>query len=373
MTPLPSIQSLIDMVTHEAPDDSPLTHLQRASENARDIERISNELLDHFVDRCRANGLSWSEISGVLGVSKQAAHKRFSVASGKVRDIYDAGPDHLLMVASDRISAFDRVFKQPIPDKGAVLTAMTAFWSEAFAPFAKTHLVSVDPGDFPAGSEAIGSLAGRTMLVRRAEMLEIECVVRGYITGSAWKEYEGSGTMHGTVLPIGLRESDRLPEPVFTPSTKAPLGEHDTNISFEQAADLVGTEVAERARDISITAYVAGAKIAEERGILIADTKFELGIVDGVLIICDEILTPDSSRFWPAEQWSPGATPPSFDKQPLRDWAESTGWDKNSTPPTIPDDVIAEMRERYITAYERISGRSFAAWMSGFKDRSRTS
>jgi phosphoribosylaminoimidazole-succinocarboxamide synthase len=370
MTPLPSTQSLIDMVTREAPDESPLMLLQRAAENARDLEQTGDELLDHFVENCRANGLSWSQISGVLGVSKQAAHKRFSVAnvfSGKVRNVYEAGPDHLLMVASDRISAFDRVFEQPIPDKGAVLTAMTAFWSEALAPIAKTHLVSVDPIDFPAGSEAIGNLAGRTMLVRRAKMLEIECIVRGYITGSAWKEYRTSGTMHGTVLPSGLRESDRLPEPVFTPSTKAPAGDHDVNISFEQAATLVGTEIAERAREISITAYLAGARIAEEQGIVIADTKFELGFVDGELIICDEILTPDSSRFWPADQWTPGATPPSFDKQPVRDWAESTGWDKNSTPPTIPDDVIAETRERYITAFERISGRSFASWMGGLK------
>ena len=367
MTPLPSIQSLIDMVTREAPDESAVTLLERAAQNARDIEQMGDELLDHFVARCRASGLSWSEISGVLGVSKQAAHKRFSVASGKVRDVYNAGPDHLLMVASDRISAFDQVFKQTIPDKGAVLTAMTAFWSEEFAPFVKTHLVSVDPVDFPAGSAAIGSLAGRTMRVRRAEMLEIECIVRGYLAGSAWKEYRTNGTMHGAVLPSGLRESDRLPEPVFTPSTKAPAGEHDERISFEQAADLVGTEVAKRAREISITAYLAGARIAEEHGIVIADTKFELGIVDGELIICDEILTPDSSRFWLADQLTPGTTPPSFDKQPLRDWAESTGWDMNSTPPTIPDVVIAETRERYITAYERISGRSFAEWMARFE------
>jgi phosphoribosylaminoimidazole-succinocarboxamide synthase len=289
--------------------------------------------------------------------------------SGKVRDIYDAGPDHLLMVASDRISAFDRVFEQPIPDKGSVLTAMTAFWSEAFAPFAKTHLVSVDPIDFPDGADEIGDLAGRTMLVRRAEMLEIECIVRGYITGSAWKEYASSGTMHGSVLPTGLRESDRLPEPVFTPSTKAVEG-HDENISFAAAAGVVGTEIAERAREISIAAYLAGARIAEEHGIVIADTKFELGVVDGELIICDEILTPDSSRFWPADEWKPGSAPPSFDKQPVRDWAESTGWDKNSEPPAIPAEVIAQTRERYITAYERISGRSFAAWLADLKGAS---
>jgi phosphoribosylaminoimidazole-succinocarboxamide synthase len=286
--------------------------------------------------------------------------------SGKVREIYDAGPDHLLMVASDRISAFDVVFDQPIPLKGAVLTAMTAFWSEAFAPFAQTHLVSVDPIDFPDGASEIGDLTGRSMLVRRAEMLEIECIVRGYITGSAWKEYKASGTMHGTPLPSDLAESDRLSEPVFTPSTKAAEG-HDENISFDAAADLVGTELAERAREISITAYLAGAEIAERSGIVIADTKFELGVVDGELIICDEILTPDSSRFWPADAWRPGSAPPSFDKQPVRDWAESTGWDKRSQPPAIPADVIAETRDRYITAYERISGRSFDEWIAGLK------
>ncbi len=370
MSPLPTIQSLIDTVIQDAPDQSPLVLLERAAQNARDIEQMGDKLLDHFVETCRSNGLSWSEISGVLGVSKQAAHKRFAVTSGKVRDIYDAGPDYLLMVASDRISAFDRVFRQSIPDKGAVLTAMTAFWSEVLAPLVKTHLVSVDPADFPAGSEAIGNLAGRAMLVHRAEMLEVECIVRGYLTGSAWKEYRTFGTMNGTALPSGLRESERLPEPVFTPTTKAPVGEHDRNISFEQAANLVGTEAAERAREISLTAYVAGAKIAEEHGILIADTKFEFGVVDGEIIICDEILTPDSSRFWIADQWTPGAKPPSFDKQPLRDWAESTGWDKISTPPTIPDDVIAKTRERYITAYERISGRSFAQWTAGVRDNS---
>jgi phosphoribosylaminoimidazole-succinocarboxamide synthase len=289
--------------------------------------------------------------------------------SGKVREIYDAGPDHLLMVASDRISAFDVVFEQPIPDKGAVLTGMTAFWSEAFAPFAKTHLVSVDPIDFPEGADVIGDLLGRTMLVRRAEMLAIECIVRGYISGSAWKEYSASGTMHGERLPTDLRESDRLPEPVFTPSTKATEG-HDENISFQAAADLIGTEIATRARELSIAAYLAGAEIAERSGIVIADTKFELGIVDGELIICDEILTPDSSRFWPADAWKPGSAPPSFDKQPVRDWAESTGWDKSSAPPTIPDGVIAETRERYITAYERISGRSFDGWIAGLKGSS---
>jgi phosphoribosylaminoimidazole-succinocarboxamide synthase len=283
---------------------------------------------------------------------------------GKVREIYDAGPDHLLMVASDRISAFDVVFDEPIPGKGSVLTAMTAFWSEAFAPFVRTHLVSTDPAEFPTGWDALGDLRGRAMLVRRAEMLPIECIVRGYLSGSAWKEYAAGGTMHGTVLPVGLRESERLPEPVFTPSTKASEG-HDENISFAAAVSLVGAEHAERAREIAVAAYLQGAKIAEANGILIADTKFEIGVVDGELIICDEILTPDSSRFWPADAWHPGSAPPSFDKQPVRDWAESTGWDKTPPPPTIPDDVVAATRARYVTAYERISGRSFDAWLAG--------
>ena len=224
--------------------------------------------------------------------------------SGKVREIYDAGPDHLLLVASDRISAFDVVFDEAVPDKGRVLTAMTVFWAEALAHVGKTHLVSVNPADYPDGAAEIPGLLGRSMLVRRAEMLPIECIVRGYITGSAWKEYREAQTMHGAPLPAGLLESARLPEPVFTPSTKATEG-HDENISFEQSAELVGDDVAKRAREICLGAYSAAAELAFERGIVIADTKFELGFVDGELIICDEILTPDSSRFWPADSWAP--------------------------------------------------------------------
>ncbi len=281
--------------------------------------------------------------------------------SGKVRDIYDAGDGLLLMVASDRISAFDRVFDEPIPDKGRVLTAMTDFWSGRLAEVAPTHLVTVDPASFPLGAEEIAEVEGRAMLVRRAEMLPIECIVRGYLTGSAWKEYKRSGTMHGAPLPEGLEESARLPEPVFTPSTKATEG-HDENISFAQAAALIGTELAEQARTIALQAYSVGAAHALERGIVIADTKFELGVIDGELAICDEILTPDSSRFWPADAYRVGATPPSYDKQPVRDWAESTGWDKESAPPPIPAEVIAATRERYVTAYEQLSGRQFSEW-----------
>lgn len=284
--------------------------------------------------------------------------------SGKVRDIYDAGDGLLLMVASDRISAFDRVFAEPVPDKGRVLTAMTDFWSGELADVAPTHLVTADPDRFPPEAKSLEAIAGRAMLVRRAEMLPIECIVRGYLAGSAWKEYRTTGRMHGTPLPAGLSESERLPEPVFTPSTKATEG-HDENISFDEAVDLVGSEMATLARQVCLTAYERGAARALEHGIVVADTKFELGVIDGKLAICDEILTPDSSRFWPADAWRPGTAPPSFDKQPVRDWAESTGWDKSSEPPALPPEVTAATRQRYVEAYETISGRRLADWYGG--------
>lgn len=283
------------------------------------------------------------------------------VYSGKVRDIYDAGEGRLLFVASDRISAFDVVMAEPVPDKGRVLTALTAFWIELVADIVPSHLVSVDPADFPPGAAEIDDLAGRAMLVRRAEMLPIECIVRGYLSGSAWKEYREHGTMHGQPLPAGLRESDRLPAPVFTPSTKAHTG-HDVNISFDEAVALVGDKVAERAREVSLAVYERAAGLAAERGIIIADTKFELGFIDGELALCDEVLTPDSSRFWDAAAWQPGTTPPSYDKQPVRDWLEATGWNKEPPPPPLPPEVVAQSRERYVTAYERITGRRFADW-----------
>ncbi|MGH9153117.1 MAG: phosphoribosylaminoimidazolesuccinocarboxamide synthase [Acidimicrobiales bacterium] len=282
--------------------------------------------------------------------------------SGKVRDVYDAGGGRLLFVASDRVSAFDVVMDEPVPDKGRVLTAMTVFWLEELADIAPGHLVSVDPADFPAGAHQIGDAAGRTMLVRRAEMLPIECIVRGYLSGSAWKEYRASGTVHGAPMPPGLRESDRLPEPVFTPSTKATEG-HDENISFAGACRLVGDGVAERAREISLAAYARAAERAAARGIIVADTKFELGFIDGALALCDEVLTPDSSRFWAEADWAPGRTPPSLDKQPLRDWLEASGWDKSPPPPPLPEVVVESMRERYVTAYERITGRRFSEWL----------
>jgi phosphoribosylaminoimidazole-succinocarboxamide synthase len=281
--------------------------------------------------------------------------------SGKVRDIYDAGDDTLLFIASDRLSVFDVVMAEPIPDKGRVLTAMTAFWLSELADIAPSHLVSVEPSDFPAAASDLGDIAGRAMVVRRAEMIKIECIVRGYLSGSALKEYRAKGTMHGTPLPAGLREADQLPEPVFTPSTKADTG-HDENISFEEACAIVGDDVAKRARELSLAAYERGSSLAAAKGIIIADTKFELGFIDGELCLCDEVLTPDSSRFWPAADWQPGGTPPSFDKQPIRDWLEAAGWDKTPPPPPLPAEVLAASRERYVTAYERITGLPFAGW-----------
>lgn len=283
------------------------------------------------------------------------------IYSGKVRDIYDAGDGRLLMVTSDRISAFDVVMDEPVPDKGRVLTAMSAFWFEQFADRIGSHLISTDLSDLPESARN-PEIAGRFMLCNRAEMLPIECIVRGYITGSAWKEYRTSGTMHGADLPAGLKESDRLPEPVFTPSTKAEVGDHDENISFDKAISIIGEELANKARDLSLALYSAGAELAAERGIIIADTKFEMGIVNGELVLADEVLTPDSSRFWPADEWVPGTTPPSFDKQPVRDYLDTLDWNKQAPPPALPPEVVDASAIRYREAYERITHRSLADW-----------
>lgn len=283
--------------------------------------------------------------------------KATHIYSGKVRDIYDAGEGRLLFVASDRMSAFDVVLAEPIPDKGRVLTALTAFWLEQMADLAPSHLISLDVSEL----DVEPGMEGRSMLVHRADMLPLECIVRGYLSGSAWKEYSRFGTMNGVPLPAGLRESDPLPEPVFTPSTKATTG-HDENISLDEAAELVGADMVKEAAEVSLEIYRRGAAWAAERGIIIADTKFELGMIDGRLSLCDEVLTPDSSRFWDAESWRPGTTPPSFDKQPVRDWLEATGWDKSPPPPALPDEVVAATSERYVAAYERLSGRRLADW-----------
>jgi phosphoribosylaminoimidazole-succinocarboxamide synthase len=286
------------------------------------------------------------------------------VHSGKVRDIYAVGDDRLLMVTSDRISAFDVVMAEPIPHKGRVLTAMSAFWFAELSDVVPGHLVSTSLDALPASVGVIAAeadLAGRVMLTTRAQMLPVECIVRGYITGSAWKEYCAGGTMHGTRLPAGLAESERLPEPVFTPSTKAEEG-HDENISFSAAAGLLGEALAGKVRAVSLELYRRGAEWARERGIVIADTKFELGLVEGDLVLCDEVLTPDSSRFWPTDAYAPGTTPPSFDKQPVRDYLDGLDWDKKPPPPTLPGEVVSATSSRYVEAYERVTGRSFADW-----------
>jgi phosphoribosylaminoimidazole-succinocarboxamide synthase len=251
------------------------------------------------------------------------------------------------------------VLPEPIPDKGRVLTAISAFWFGVTTDIIPNHMVSTDTAAFP--DVGVSDLAGRSMVVRRAEMLKIECIVRGYLSGSAWKEYKASGTMHGLPLPKGMQESDQLPEPVFTPSTKADTG-HDENITVDQAADIVGADVVKQAAEASLALYRRGAEMAAEKGIIIADTKFELGWIDGELALCDEVLTPDSSRFWDVKTYRPGATPPSFDKQPVRDWAEATGWDKKPPAPSLPAEVIDASRTRYVEAYERLTGRSFSDW-----------
>ncbi|MBT6445129.1 MAG: phosphoribosylaminoimidazolesuccinocarboxamide synthase [Acidimicrobiaceae bacterium] len=283
------------------------------------------------------------------------------VYSGKVRDIYDAGDDRYLMITSDRLSAFDVVMNETVLHKGRVLTAISAFWFEQLSDIAGNHLISTDVGDVPAAAD-VEDLAGRIMLTHKAEMLPVECIVRGYLTGSAWKEYQRSGTMHGAPMPDGLLESSQLPEPVFTPSTKAADGLHDENITFDRAVEILGGELAEQARSISLELYTRGADLARERGIIVADTKFELGHVNGELVVADEMLTPDSSRFWPANEWVPGSTPPSFDKQPVRDFLETLDWPKTYPAPTLPVEALEATTTRYIEAYERFTRLTFSDW-----------
>jgi phosphoribosylaminoimidazole-succinocarboxamide synthase len=278
------------------------------------------------------------------------------LASGKVREIYDLG-DELLIVASDRVSTYDVVHPTPIPDKGKVLTGVSTFWFERTAGIVPNHVISVIDG---VPDEA----RGRGMVVRKLDMLPIEAVVRGYLSGSGWKDYQQTGGVCGIGLPSGLRESDQLPEPIFTPATKAQEG-HDQNIDFEGAAKLIGDEaLARRVREVSIAVYQAAADHARERGIILADTKFELGLDEnGTLTLGDEVCTPDSSRFWPADEYEPGRGQPSFDKQFVRDWASSTGWDRTPPAPAIPDEVVERTRAKYLEAYERITGEPFEAWL----------
>ncbi|MGR7024209.1 phosphoribosylaminoimidazolesuccinocarboxamide synthase [Geodermatophilus sp. URMC 62] len=279
------------------------------------------------------------------------------VARGKVREVYDAGADRLLLVASDRISAYDHVLPTPIPDKGRVLTQLSVWWFGQLTPVlssfgASHHLLSAT--DVPA------DVAGRAMLVRRLEMLPVECVARGYLSGSGTAEYRRTGSIVDVVLPAGLVEGSRLPEPVFTPSTKAAVGDHDEAIPFARVVDLVGAARAEELRELTLALYRRGAEIAADAGIVLADTKVEFGLTaDGGLVLGDEVLTPDSSRFWPASSWSPGAAQPSFDKQYVRDWLTSSGWDRVSPPPELPDDVVEATRARYVAAYEQLTGATF--------------
>jgi len=286
------------------------------------------------------------------------------LGSGKVRELYSVG-DRLLLVASDRISAFDHVLQTPIPDKGRILTQLSLWWFERLADLVPNHVISADPADYPAElATHAGELRGRSMLCERLDMLLIECVARGYLTGSGLAEYRVSGTVCGIPLPDGLVDGSRLEEPIFTPAAKAEQGEHDQNIGFDEVVRRTGAQVAERLRQLTLNVYSAARDIALDRGIILADTKFEFGRrADGTIVLADEVLTPDSSRFWPADQWQPGRPQQSYDKQFVRDWLTSpeSGWDPKSDqpPPPLPDEIVERTRDRYVEAYERLTGRSF--------------
>lgn len=285
------------------------------------------------------------------------------LGSGKVREIFALDDHHLLLVASDRISAFDVIMPTPIPDKGRVLTAMTAFWLDHLDGTVADHLITTDVDDYP---EALWPhadlLRGRSMLCRRAEVLPVECVARGYLAGSGWKEYQATTSVCGITLPPGLEESAQLPEPIFTPATKAEQGDHDENIDFDRMSAIVGDDIAVRLRDITLELYAKASEHARSRGIILADTKFEFGLVAGELTLIDEVLTPDSSRFWPADEYEVGRSQASFDKQYVRNWLETLDWDKTAPGPHLPDEIVTGTRQRYVDAYERLSGRDFDQW-----------
>ena len=279
-------------------------------------------------------------------------------AQGKVRDLYDLG-DSLLLVATDRISAFDYILQDEIPHKGAVLTQISVFWFELLDGVVENHLISTDVADLPEQFQPYADyLQGRFMLVRKAEMFPVECIVRGYLAGSGLKEYQREGTVCGIQLPAGLVNSSKLEEPIFTPSTKAEIGDHDENISFERCAEIIGQDDAAALRDLSLKVYTTARDHAEKQGIIIADTKFEFGRLDGRIILADEVLTPDSSRFWPGDTYEAGKDQPSFDKQFVRDWL-TENWDKTGTPPRLPQEIIEKTSQKYVQAYEKITGRTF--------------
>ncbi|HKA69627.1 MAG TPA: phosphoribosylaminoimidazolesuccinocarboxamide synthase [Actinomycetes bacterium] len=283
--------------------------------------------------------------------------------TGKVRDLYAIGDDEVLIVASDRISAFDRVLETPIPDKGTILTQLSLWWYQQLASIVPNHLVTAEVDDYPPDLRKLGSaLRDRSMLCQRVEMIPIEAVARGYLSGSAWTEYQLDGAVCGISLPTGLVEGARLPEPIFTPATKAPAGEHDRNIGYPELVERIGAETAEELRDLTLAVYLHAQEITGKHQILLADTKLEFGLLDnGTLMLADEVLTPDSSRFWPADEWAPGGPQPSYDKQYVRDWLSSaeSGWDPASAdpPPPLPPDVVGQTRARYMEAYERLTGR----------------
>jgi phosphoribosylaminoimidazole-succinocarboxamide synthase len=280
------------------------------------------------------------------------------IARGKVRDIYDLG-ETLLMVTSDRISAFDVIMNEPIPDKGFVLTQISAFWFRQMEDIVPNHIISIDVADYPVECQPYAEiLKGRSMLVKKAEPLLVECIVRGYVSGSGWKDYKATGAISGIQLPVGLKESDRLPEPIFTPSTKADLGAHDETITFEKMVELCGRDLAEKAREYTLKIYTRARDLADKKGIIIADTKFEFGIFEGELIIIDECMTPDSSRFWLKEAYLPGGTQPSFDKQFLRDYLETLDWGKCAPAPVLPQEILDKTADKYREALLRIAGIS---------------
>jgi phosphoribosylaminoimidazole-succinocarboxamide synthase len=297
--------------------------------------------------------------AGLEGLADRHIH------SGKVRDLYAVGDDQLLMVASDRISAFDWVLPTEIPDKGAILTGLTLWWFEQLKDLVPTHLVTADVAEYPSDLASYADvLHGRSMLCRRLDMVAVECVARGYLTGGGFSDYVATGAVSGITLPAGLEDGSRLPEPIFTPTTKAPVGQHDEAIDFASVVDQVGADLAERLREVTLAVYRRAADIAERADILLADTKIELGRDSGgVLTLGDEVLTPDSSRFWPKQSWQPGRQQPSYDKQYVRDWLlHDSGWDRQSPPPPLPDDVVERTRGKYVEAYERLTGASFASY-----------
>ncbi|HJQ41700.1 MAG TPA: phosphoribosylaminoimidazolesuccinocarboxamide synthase [Jatrophihabitantaceae bacterium] len=282
--------------------------------------------------------------------------------TGKVRELYRVPDGRLLMVASDRISAFDHVLSPEIPDKGRILTAMSVWWFEQLSDLVRNHLISVDDPAIPS------QWRGRAMICEPLQMLPIEAVARGYLAGSGLVDYRATGTVCGVPLPPGLVDGDRLPEPIFTPATKAELGAHDENVSFDDVAATIGSDLAHRVKELTLAVYARASELAAARGIILADTKFEFGVAaDGELVLGDEVLTPDSSRFWPADTWKPGGAQPSFDKQYVRDWllSSASGWDRagDAPPPTLPDDVVTATRARYVEAYERLTGQPFAGWL----------